>query len=171
MSRASAAAALALGLLLAAAGCGSAGSRAPGRLYFPARLQGLALVDSIGGDAARATLRRMHGKGVAPVDTRIGVYGGEALPTVLYVSHYADSRTASREMRTMVERLGAGSSGFVPRRVFRAAGVQVHEAAGHGQSHYYFARGVQLVWLAAPPDRAADMLAELIGVAKASIPR
>jgi len=164
-------AALAAALALAAAGCAPSGGGAAGPLHFPARLQGLAIVDSIGGEAARTTLQRMHGKGVAPVDSRIGVYGGEALPTLVYVSRYADVATAAGETGAMVKRIGTGSSGFVARRTFRAGGVEVHEVAGHGQAHFYFARGPELVWLSAPPDRAAAMLAELLGIPGSAIPR
>ena len=155
--------------LVLAAGC--AGPRDPGPLRFPRSLAGLAIVDSLAGEAARETLRRMHSKAVAPADTRIGVYGGEVPPTVLYVSRYPDARTAAVEAGAMVRRIGSGSSGFVARRTFRAGGVTVHEAAGHGQAHYYFARGAELAWLAAPADRAPAMLAELLRVAPGAIPR
>lgn len=164
-------AALALaGALAAAAGCTAPGGNAA-PLHFPARLGGLAIVDSVAGEAARTTLQRMHARSVAPPDTRIGVYGGEALPTLVYLSRYADAPAAAAETRAMVERIGSGSSGFVTRRTFRVEGLEVHEVAGHGQAHYYFARGPQLVWLSAPPDRAAGMLAELLGLPPGAIPR
>lgn len=158
-------------LALALAGCSRQQAATPGPLWFPARLQGLAIVDSIAGDAARATLRKMHGRGVAPANTRIGVYGREALPTVLYISRYASADTAASEMRSMVTTIGTGRSGFVARRSFRAAGLDVFEVAGHGQAHYYFVRGAELAWLSAPPDRGAAVLAELLRVDLRAIPR
>jgi len=141
------------------------------RLWFPRELQGLAIVDSIGGEAARATLERMHGSDVAPLETRIGVYGEGALPAVLYLSRYPKAEVAERERRAMTRRIGAGSSGFVPGRPFRVSGVEVHPAVGHGQAHYYFARGPELAWLSAEPDLAPAMLAELLGVPADSVSR
>jgi len=161
--------AIALVIALATAGCGARGGGTVTPLAFPRGLAGLAIVDSIGGEPARATLRRMHGKAVAPPDTRIGVYGHEALPTLVYVSRYPEPGLAVVETDSMVRRIGGGSGGFVARRTFRVSGLEVHELAGHGQAHYYFTRGAELVWLSAPPDRAPTMLAQLLGLPPGAI--
>ena len=107
-------------------------------------------------------IARLHAKSVAPVASRIGFYGESVPPLTLYVSDYASPKEAYDVLDLMAETIGQGSSGVAHHRTEQVAGTDVHHVVGHGQAHYFFAKGDQVLWLAAPADIAQPALLELL---------
>lgn len=158
-----------IGVMLAAAlGVPAVSCRGPA---LPATLQGERLTESIEGERAVSTIGHLHGRrGIAPRMSRIGLYGDREPRTTLYVSRFASAREARDQLEAMATRMGPGSSGFGHHRAFTIGGVEVHSVMGHGQAHYFYARGADLTWLAAPHEAARGMLAELLRVDAESVP-
>jgi hypothetical protein len=150
-----------LALLLACTGGSGDGEGTDALL--PDRIHGTDLVESLSGEEAAGMIARLHGKGVAPVESEIGFYGAFRPPLTLYVSVFASAEEARDQMSLMVEAIGQGSSGFTDPRSERVEGVDVEFVVGHGQAHYYFAEGDRLLWLAAPAEIVRPALLDLLG--------
>ncbi len=155
---------------LLAVGC--AGEAPPHRASgpLPARLHGLALAESRSGEDAAAAIGRLHDRNVAPPESHIGFYGEEPTQLALYKSLFASAEAAQTQLEAMSTSIGAGSSGYGHHTQFEVGETDVHAVFGHGQAHYFYAHGRELVWLAAPPAMARVVLAEVLGVRTARIP-
>jgi hypothetical protein len=127
-------------------------------------------MDSAAGDTAARLVDRMHGKGVAPVATWVGRYGTGALTATLYVSRYASGGEATAQLGLMAERIGPGTPDYGHHSEATIAGTVVHSAFGHGQVHYFFARGTDLTWLAVPLEISRAGLAGVLGIPVDSVP-
>jgi hypothetical protein len=150
--------------------CGSAPSRDATHEGLPPTLHGLPLVTVHEGEAAAGMIGGLHGLDVAPVESRVAVYAVGDLEAVLYVSRFPDDSVAANQLSAMSDRIGEGSSGFERHVRHDVDGIEVHGVVGHGQVHYFFARGSDLIWLAAPPMMARMLLAEVLGVEPELIP-
>lgn len=158
-------------LLLAVLAAGCAGEAADGDASpLPASIHGMALVESLSGSEATEILSELHGADIVPAENHIGHYGSEQVGAVLYVSRFAGAAAADSFLVAMAGRIDAGSTGFGHHASFDAAEHQVHMVVGHGQVHYFFAEGRDLVWLAVDPPIARPALAELLQTRTDSIP-
>lgn len=150
----------------ASAATGSEADASP----LPAELLGRTLGKSHSGARAAEMLGEMHGRGVAGAESYIGSYGPEGSMIVVYVSRFASGDDAKAQLDAMSTRIGSGSGGFSEHVVDTVGGVEVHGVQGHGQVHYFYARGSDVTWLAAPVGAARGSLAELLGVAATEVP-
>lgn len=158
------------GLLLATGAC--TGQRRPASTGspLPQEIHGLPLTDSATGAAAARLVDRMHDRGVAPVATWVGVYGGGSTEATLYISRYRTPAEAAAQLALMAGRIGSGTTLYGHHSETTVAGTAVHSVFGHGQVHYFFARGVDLTWLAVSPTLARLGLAVVLGVPVDSVP-
>lgn len=155
-------------LALLVCGCMTDHARLPD---LPARLAGLPLVTSMAGDSARREIGMMHGKGVAPRESRIGLYALGGFRAAVYASRYASSGEAERQLRAMADRMGPGSGGFGHHMRLDVAGIEVHSVIGFGDQHYFYARGAVVYWLTVPAELAHRALAQMLDVSPDAIPR
>jgi hypothetical protein len=157
-------------LLLAAASCAGPKPSAAGAAPLPPSIHGLPLVDSASGPAAAKLVDRMHQEAVAPLATWVGTYGGGTMQATLYVSRYQTATEAKAQLAAMAAGIGSGTREYGHHSVTAIAGTPVHSAFGHGQVHYFFARGRDVEWLALPPQLARVGLAVVLGVPADSVP-
>lgn len=154
---------------LATLGCGNRLPSAEGT-PLPAALDGLPLVQIVGGARAARAVARLHDREVAPDASWIGRYGADDEYAVVYASRYRDAAEADRQLRRMGERIGAGSGPFGHHRTLTVAGRTVHGVLSPGTVNYFFVRGTDLLWMALPPARARAALADGLALPPDSIP-
>ena len=149
--RASAAACVALGAVLA--GCGAS--------PLPPRLTNLPRSRVLAGEPARRQLAHLHGRDVAPTDSFVAEYGRGALR--LYLSRFSDAVTAQRELARMLDGLRGARSPFArPAADPRIRGRWTTVAAG--AHHVFWVAGRTMFWLEGHPAvefTAADQLGGL----------
>lgn len=143
-------------LLAVAGGCGPGGGK------LPAALGGLALGDVVRGDEARAVLERMHGVPLPGAEHLIAEFGEAGERITLYVSVYPEEEGARADLRRMAARLVAGTPVFSPLEVERMGPGARFRTEGLGFRHLFYRQGRTLVWLQAPPGRAAAAEADLL---------
>lgn len=137
---------------------------------LPPEIQGLRLVKAIAGDAAAGTIGRLHDKSVAPTESRIGLYQSGEKKAALYVSRFGSSTEAASVLEMMALRIADGAEGFGHYGRFNVGTHEVHSVLGQGQVHYFFMKGLDVSWLAAPPDIARASLAQLLAVDVDAVP-
>ncbi len=132
---------------------------------LPSDLGGLKLVrGTAGGPDAMQALSAMHGTDVGLVDARIGEYERAA---AVWVGIASSSASAKDLVDRMTQRITAGATpAFVHLGDQQVAGYDVHQVRGDGQMHYYYQKGSEVVWLAAP----AGANARFVSLAIAAIP-
>ncbi len=160
-----------LALILLAAGLPPQGcsrdSRSP---EVPKELAGLPITRELQGEEAARLVTRMHGKAVVPKENIVAYYGRERIPNVVYLSRYPSEDGAKQALKRMAEKIGPGSYGFTHHGRFSVQSIPVHFVLGHGQIHFFFAKGKGLYWLAIDPTRAQEALADLLEVSSKKVP-
>jgi hypothetical protein len=141
-----------------------------GTSELPAEIHGLALTEMQSGADAADAVGSLHGRSVAPLETRIGIYGPPEMRVAVYRSRFGSSDEAYGQLEAMATRIGSGSSGYGHHVEADVAGTPVHQVFGHGQVHYFFAQAAYVTWLSAPPSIARPALAELLGLGLDSLP-
>ncbi|UCC72634.1 MAG: hypothetical protein JSV86_20120 [Gemmatimonadota bacterium] len=159
-------------LLVAGALLCCAEPRAPqaGTDLLPQQVHGLQLSESRSGERAAGFIGRLHGKSVAPLESHVGLYGRGGMQAVLYVSRFASRQEALTQADAMVARIAAGVPGYGHYSHFSVAATVVYSTFAQGQVHYFFAKDIDLTWLAATPKLARPAIAELLNVSIDSIP-
>jgi hypothetical protein len=132
--------------------------------YLPAWLGEMKLVEQFDGATAQQMIDHLHGRGVTPRENLIGRYEGGAERAALYVSGYADAAEAEGVDGDMARRIGEGNAVFVGFAELRIAGRVVSVCTGMGQTHYFFASGSRLYWLAVDPSVDRQALESLLRV-------
>jgi hypothetical protein len=127
---------------------------------MPQELAGLALVHSQQGAEARVEIERLHGKSIPIRDGFVAHYGTQPPMAMLYVSRARDEGVARQQVEAMTRRIRASNGPFTHLRESTRFGMTVYSTLGQGQVHYYFRRGVTLVWVAADPVIAQQALAD-----------
>jgi hypothetical protein len=159
-------------LLLVAAALAACGERSGSEAadMLPAEIHGLALTQSESGETATSMIAQLHASSVAPEQSQIGIYTAGTLRAILYVSRFATSAEADSQLVLMATRIGEGSPGYGHFRSFELPPGTVYQAFGNGQIHYFYAQDSDVTWLAAPPDMARPILAELLNLEVTAIP-
>lgn len=136
----------------------------------PQKIHGMELIREISGKAAAGMIARLHGKDVAPAESRIGHYGAEPPHATLYISRFESEEQAQSLLVDMSLRIGEGSSGFGHHEHFDVKAKEIHLVLGQGQSHYFYAEGAHVFWLGIDPRMARAGLAELLEVDVDKVP-
>jgi hypothetical protein len=124
----------------------------------PARLGEMGLAEQFEGATAQWMIDQLHGRGVTPRENIIGLYEGGGVRAALYVSGYADAAEADVVNRSMARRIGERNAVFVGLAELHTGGRMVSACTGMGQTHYFFASGSRLYWLAVDPPAAQRAL-------------
>ncbi|HHM24285.1 MAG TPA: hypothetical protein ENJ23_04510 [Bacteroidetes bacterium] len=150
------------------AGC----SRSPRNPLIPPKLGDLKLQKKWLGEQATEMVMKLHGKTVRPAPSlnAVAIYGEERPPNTLYVSVYSTVELAKEALQRMADRIGPGAYGFSHHGKFTVQSLPVHFVLGHGQVHFFFARGARLYWLAVDATKAQAALADLLGVKTEKVP-
>jgi hypothetical protein len=158
-----------LGILISVA-LAAACSKEETASLLPPQIHGMELVNETTGQAAVAMIARLHGKGVAPIESYVGHYGTGPRHAMLYASRFESVEQAQSLLVAMSSRIGKGSSGFGHHHQFDVDGSEIHLVLGQGQVHYFYAKGRSLFWLGMPPEMARVGLAELLEVDADKVP-
>ena len=130
--------------------------------YLPAYIYGMEQKKVISGKEASRIINRMHQGDVATNFNYIAEYMSEAGSATYYLSIYAHPEQAVKAMEDMARVMkeeGHGFSHFMQRV---QNGNVFYMALGQGQAHYFFARNVELVWLAVDKKIAEQAIMEVL---------
>jgi len=150
-----------LGLLLVAAvGRGLWAAAQEGKPQpFPGEIAGLHLVRGVTGEEALAEVRQLHGKEVGLVSGWVAQYQGRA---TVWVGQAESEAQAAQLLQAMTQRIGVGNPVFSGLERREVEGQEVFSVVGQGQRHYYYQRGRLVIWLAAPPGKEKEFLADAL---------
>lgn len=137
---------------------------------LPMSLHGMPLVAVTTGDDAESLIRRLHGEDVAPMASAVGRYEGGGAQAMLYVSRFSHPAESDSILGAMDRSIGTGTRSFAHHTRINVDGVAVHAVLGQGQTHFFFARGAVVTWLAVDRAMARVALADLLGVAPERVP-
>lgn len=137
---------------------------------LPMAIHGMPLVAVTTGPDAEALIQRLHGRDVAPLASYVGRYEGGGADATLYVSRLGDSLAADSLVERMSEAIGRGNRSFAHHTRFTMDELTIHVVLGQGQTHFFFARGPDVRWLAIDRGMARVGLADLLGVRPDRVP-
>ncbi len=135
--------------------------RNPGDVALPENLAGYTLRTALYGKPAIADVSRLHGKEFPLSSGGIGMYGEQGEVT-LWAAGTPANFLASRLLEDMVGAIAQGDSPFVSRGELERDGRRIYELDGMGQRHFYFQSDRLVIWLAADPALADDVLREAL---------
>ncbi len=138
---------------------GMEGMSAPGP-EVPRSLGGMSLSgDVMMGEAAIKEMSQLHGRDVGMVGGWVAHYQRNA---TVYVGEIADEDSASKLMEAMVYRIGAGNAIFKDLQRVRFEGQDLYSVFGQGQNHYFYQKGKNVIWIAAPTSNEAMFLRDAL---------
>ncbi|GAB6057868.1 hypothetical protein [Desulfonatronum parangueonense] len=115
---------------------------------IPERIAGMERVELVSGMEAARIIDRMHQGSVATQSNFIARYKGGGHSADYYLSLYMTPEQAVKAMEDMAEVMAREGHGFTHLMKRDEDGLPFYMALGQGQAHYFFARDVELVWLA-----------------------
>ena len=130
--------------------------------FIPRSIAGMTLINLVDGAEAAKIIDRMHHGDVATQANFIATYQGLRGAATYYVSLYDDPRQALTDMEEMAEIMGKEGHGFSHLMRRTREETPFYMALGQGQAHYFFARDIELVWLAVDMDIAEQALEEIL---------
>ena len=130
--------------------------------FIPRSIAGMDLVELIDGERAAVIIDRMHRGDVATQANFIAEYQGPPGAATYYVSLYNDPSQAVDDMQEMAVIMAKEGHGFSHLMRREKNGTAFYMALGQGQAHYFFARDIELVWLAVDMDVAEKALEEIL---------
>ncbi len=131
---------------------------------IPAKLSTLSLTQTMTGTEALAEFAQLHGKGFDLVGGYMAHYGKDQ--ALLWVGQAKDKAAAETMLGEMAQKIGPDNAMFKDLQELNISGRALYSAAGQGQQHFFYAVNDKIVWLAASPDRAPDVLHSLWSAVK-----
>jgi hypothetical protein len=135
-----------------------------GSVHLPRTIAGMNLEGVIDGAKAAQIINRMHRTEVATRTNAIGQYRGRGQSATYYVSVYEDPGQAKQAMKDMARVIAEGGHGFVHLRQRMHGEKLFYMTLGQGQAHYFFARDVELIWLAVDKGIAEEAILDLLSM-------
>jgi len=132
------------------------------QLEPPKAVGELQLAHALRGEEALQAIDRLHGKGLAATDAYVAHYERNGLVAMLYVSRPARSPMAGAQVEKMAAGIRAGKTPFSQLKSDERNGTTVYSAVGEGQNHYFYRRGKDVIWIAADPPVAKEVLESLL---------
>jgi len=132
-------------------------SASPG-LRVPDALAGTPLQAVVRGPAALEAVSKLHGKRIEAADAVVARYG----VVTLWISASPSPLRASALLWRMNRRMAGGTRVFSDPQPQEMRGRTVFTTDGMGQRHLYYQSGAYVLWLAAPPEAAAQALEDLL---------
>lgn len=130
----------------------------------PTRLSTLALTRTVTGTAALAEFSQLHGKGFDLAGGYMATYGKDE--ATLWVGQAKNADGANKLLDEMAQRIGPDNAMFKGLQSLSISGRTLYSATGQGQQHFFYAVNDKIVWLAAAPEVAPDILHSLWGMVK-----
>lgn len=130
--------------------------------FIPRSIAGMTLINLIDGAEAARIIDRMHQGDVATLENFIAAYQGLRGSATYYVSLYDDPTQAVKDMEEMARIMGKEGHGFSHLMRRTREEIPFYMALGQGQAHYFFARDIELIWLAVDMDIAEQALEEVL---------
>lgn len=127
----------------------------------PESLGELKLDHALRGEEALQAIDRLHGKEVAGKDSFVAHYERDGVAAMLYVSKASSAGEAVRQVERMTERIRQGNTPFYHLKASDWEGTTVYSALGQGQIHYFFRKGIRVIWLAVDAAEAKQTLDDL----------
>ena len=131
---------------------------------IPAKMSTLALTQTMTGTEALAEFAQLHGKGFDLVGGYMAHYGKDQ--ALLWVGQAKDAAAAETLRDEMADKIGPDNAMFKDLQALNISGRPLYSAAGQGQQHFFYAVNDKIVWLAASPDQAPDVLHSLWSAVK-----
>lgn len=128
----------------------------------PEFLGELRLDHALRGEEALQAIDRLHGKEVAGKDSFVAHYEKDGVAAMLYVSKASSAGKAVRQVERMTERIQQGNTPFYHLKASDWEGTTVYSALGQGQIHYFFWKGIKVIWLAVDAAVAKQALYDLL---------
>ena len=122
----------------------------------------LSLVHALRGKEALRAIDRLHGKGLAGTDGDVAHCENNGRVATLYVSRPARSSTNGAQIERMATGIRAGKTPFYHLKSYERDGTTVYSALGQEQIHYFYRRDVDVVWIAADPAVANEVVEHLL---------
>jgi hypothetical protein len=135
-------------------------------VHLPRTIAGMSLESVTDGAKAAQIINRMHRTEVATRTNVIGQYSGRGWSATYYVSVYEDPGQARQAMEDMARVIAEGGHGFVHLRQRMQGEKLFYMTLGQGQAHYFFARDVELIWLAVDKGIAEEAISDLLRAAQ-----
>jgi hypothetical protein len=132
------------------------------QLEPPKTVGALQLVHALRGKEALQAIDRLHGKGLAGTDGYVAHYEKNGLVAMLYVSRPARSSMTGAQIKKMASGIRSGKTPFTHLKSSERNGTTVYSALGEGQIHYFYRRSADVIWIAADPPVAREVLASLL---------
>lgn len=135
--------------------------RAKEAQMLPDQLGAVQLEESMDGPQAMAAIAKLHGKKIDLEKAYVGHYSGNQGSATLYIS-VSRSQSESRALyRLMTKRIGKANQIFTGlRKIAGPGGLEMYQAEGMGQEHFYYQKGTEVVWVAADPQIASAVVEE-----------
>ena len=131
---------------------------------IPAKLGPLSLTQTMTGTEALAEFAQLHGKGFDLITGYMAHYGKDQ--AILWVGQAKDNGSAQAMLDEMAQKIGPDNAMFKDLQPLDISGRTLYSAAGQGQQHFFYAVNDKIVWLAANPEQAPDVLHSLWSVVK-----
>jgi hypothetical protein len=122
----------------------------------------LKLVQLIEGNEAQKQISRLHGQSISMADGFIAVYQGSGEDKMtIWVSVHKDSKEAEALIAKMHGKIDTVAS-FQNHQDLDISGNVYHFVTGMGQSHYFYYRGNDAVWIGIASPEEMKILSEVI---------
>ena len=125
-------------------------------------LGALKLAHALRGKEALQAIDRLHGKKVAAIDGYVARYERNGLVAMLYVSRPSSPSMAGAQIEKMAAGITTGKTPFSHLKSSERDGTTVYSALGEGRIHYFYRRGADVIWLAADPAVAREVVNKLL---------
>lgn len=132
------------------------------QLEPPKAVGALDLVHALRGKEALQAIDRLHGKELAGTDGYVAHYERDGLVAMLYVSRPARPSMTGTQIEKMAGGIRAGKTPFTDLKSHERDGTTVYSALGKGQIHYFYRRGADVIWIAADPPVAKQVVEYLL---------
>lgn len=115
---------------------------------LPAQMGSLPLTKKVEGQAALDEIAKLHGKGLGISKGWVLTYGDKSGQVTAWISETKDANAAQELLNTMLKKM-EGNKTFTAPQALSMPSVTMYQTTGMGQSHYFWAKGNKVIWLAA----------------------
>ncbi len=131
---------------------------------IPSKVGALSLTKTMTGADALAEFAQLHGKGFDLLGGYMAHYGKDEV--LLWVGQAKDDKAATDMVAQMAEKIGPDNAMFKDLNTLDIGGRTLYTAFGQGQEHFFYAVNDKIVWVAAEPAQAYDVLHSLWSAVK-----
>jgi len=132
----------------------------------PEKLGTLALTKAERGRDALKEFEQMHKRGLDLLGGYRADYASADGRATLWVGQAKNADLAQTMIKKMAEKISAANPMFTNLQELTIASRTLYQAEGQGQAHFFYAVSDKIVWLAADPAYAPDVLHALWGAIK-----